>query len=57
MEISTFPIKVSAILPCRASAPDLRRSRLEKLLEKQDGMNHFFVNQRPIYCIVINYSD
>ncbi|CAL1160607.1 unnamed protein product [Cladocopium goreaui] len=29
--------KVSAILPCRASAPDLRRSRLEKLLEKQAG--------------------
>eukprot|EP00435_Cladocopium_sp_Y103_P071407 s43_g37.t1 len=30
--------KVSAVLPCRASAPDLRRNRLEKLLEKQQEM-------------------
>lgn len=35
------PPEVSAVLPS-GSAPDLRRSRLEKLLTKQDRKNHTF---------------
>ena len=35
------PPKVSAVLPS-GSAPDLRRSRLEKLLTKQDRKNYTF---------------